>query len=105
MIRPANHHQVRVWKQLCAIHDAAQGKPVGPVHPAQGLPCDRVYASQYMVCRVAAMTEEERQALAEAEQDYAEALEGVEATLRRADEVRVRITGLVGKNGHSRKLE
>ena len=83
MRRPANHHQVRVWKKLCAMRDAAQGRPVGPVHPAQGPPCDGIYARQYMVCRFGAMTVEERLALAEAEREFAQALVAVEAARAR----------------------
>lgn len=95
MMRPANPHQVRAWKRLCAMRDAAQGRPAGPVHPAQGPPCDPIYACQYMVCRFAAMTEEERQALAEAEAEFAEAdAERAEAE-RKMAEAREKIERLV----------
>jgi len=92
---PPNPYVVRLWKKMAAAADARRGRPAGPVHPAQGPPCDRTYARQYMAVRASVMTEEERMALFMAEQDFKAALEDVEEALRRAEQARARIVRLV----------
>lgn len=92
---PPNPHHVRHFKFLSAVSDARKGCPVGPVHPAQGEVCDIYYARHYLWERARLMTQDERDALGEAEAEFAEAMADMEEAVRRAETARARITRLV----------